>query len=1008
MGNALVCFEHGHWDPHPEICQPYPALPQSSEPKDMAHPLSCYFISSGHNSYLTGNQFNSDSGTKTITQCLLKGCRVIELDCYNKQPGFQDPVCKHGGTLTKPVSFRACVNAVRASAFSTSPYPVVITLELHADEANQRDMADVIAHELGPALYVPQPGEPGEGWKSPHDLQHKVLIRANAPKCCDELRRLVYITNTKFTNLHAANASAMVTSCSVGESKIGKLAAKVYEASGLFLQSAAEEVLDIPSPLAKAFTSSNTNSPWGSNKARQGSRQNQSGSWPPDTTSPRSRQGAMSSPQQPGSRTSDNGGWGSSGGGAPTSRRAQARMQHKAKSMQPSRREMARASLAERPHHAHPHHGLVRGRHKRSNSHHGVFRHSRQQQEEELQEQYWEQELEQEQEEDEMIDEAVDGDGQSAPAGPATLKDMFRYTARNLLRVYPKGTRLDSSNYDPMEAWALGTSFAALNWQTWDKALWINEAMFSRNAGCGYVLKPSWMLPGIPNVPEPSFPSLGERSGRTASGSPSGANPLPARAVSTLKVHLYSAFADQRGGCMCLRDDLFIQLELKGMPEDNVKVYSHTANNTGRLLIDQTYEVRIKYPEMAVLLLLLKDDDMPTAAARGDTLGYWSVPVSELVPGSYQLNLRDPSTGNLRTDRWAKVSFEWGESAAVGGGDSLKVGPPSKHDQALPAESFKSDGSLLAVQATGGSGTAGGVRASHQRGRQRMGSGGGAGSAGGAGSPPPGGYADGQQREYSPGAAGAYAPHQQQHPEAFPPNRHRSSSPPPQHYNPQQSSQQRQPLPAAHQGHDRRSRPSHSGGGSMVAGAAPGRQRSPSPGYSGRRTPSRSPPPQHSPRDGYRSPRQSPRQSYNQLPPHRDGYGQQPEQYGGGGRYGDSGQRGWQQPPQQQRPRQQEREWDGYGDGEGRGRSKQPGAGRRSPSQLSPSTSRERRGPSPGPARDQPPVTPNPLASHALSHASPDASPAVSPPEQQGGPPGRTSTTGTPGSGGRARKRMGS
>lgn len=22
-------------------------------------------------------------------QCLLKGCRVIELDCYNKQPGFQ-------------------------------------------------------------------------------------------------------------------------------------------------------------------------------------------------------------------------------------------------------------------------------------------------------------------------------------------------------------------------------------------------------------------------------------------------------------------------------------------------------------------------------------------------------------------------------------------------------------------------------------------------------------------------------------------------------------------------------------------------------------------------------------------------------------------------------------------------------------------------------------------------------------------------------------------------------
>lgn len=57
-------------------------------------------------SYLTGNQISSDSGTSTITQSLLAGCRVIELDTYNQQPGFPGPVCKHGITLTAPVAVR--------------------------------------------------------------------------------------------------------------------------------------------------------------------------------------------------------------------------------------------------------------------------------------------------------------------------------------------------------------------------------------------------------------------------------------------------------------------------------------------------------------------------------------------------------------------------------------------------------------------------------------------------------------------------------------------------------------------------------------------------------------------------------------------------------------------------------------------------------------------------------------------------------------------------------------
>lgn len=82
-----------------------------------------------------------------------------------------------------------------------------------------------------------------------------------------------------------------------------------------------------------------------------------------------------------------------------------------------------------------------------------------------------------------MEEEEDGGDGEnqggdtSQASGAGTLMDVYTYTARHLMRVYPGGLRFDSSNPDPMHAWGLGASLAALNWQKWDKALWINAAM---------------------------------------------------------------------------------------------------------------------------------------------------------------------------------------------------------------------------------------------------------------------------------------------------------------------------------------------------------------------------------------------------------------------------------------------------------------------------------------------------------------------------------------------------
>ncbi|KAD5962101.1 hypothetical protein E3N88_13574 [Mikania micrantha] len=147
---------------------------------DMTAPLQHYFIYTGHNSYLTGNQLNSDCSEVPIIKALHKGVRVIELDLWpNSSKDGIDVL--HGWTMTTPVTLEKCLKSIKEHAFVNSPYPVIITLEDHLTPNLQVKVAEMVTEIFEDMLYHPKAGDDDE-FPSPEALKHHVLLSTKPPK----------------------------------------------------------------------------------------------------------------------------------------------------------------------------------------------------------------------------------------------------------------------------------------------------------------------------------------------------------------------------------------------------------------------------------------------------------------------------------------------------------------------------------------------------------------------------------------------------------------------------------------------------------------------------------------------------------------------------------------------------------------------------------------------------------------------------------------------------------
>ncbi|KAI3953469.1 hypothetical protein MKW92_008734 [Papaver armeniacum] len=464
---------------------------------DMTAPLSHYFIYTGHNSYLTGNQLNSESSCVPIINALKNGVRVIELDIWPNS-AEDDIKVYHGRTLTSPVKFIDCLKAIKEHAFVASEYPLVVTLEDHLTPELQAKAAEMITQTLKDVLFTSL--ECLEEFPSPEALKGKILLSTKPPK--------EYLYSKAFDEEKKDLCENEVPHEEVIDDRNEK--------------QVIEDKKDIDSEDSEDSSGESEDTDNSEDKlCSLGVHKYKSLI-------------AIHAKKHKGGLT---------------------------KSLKLDPRKVERLSLSEQQ--------LEKG-----SENHGT--------------------------------------------------ELVRFTQRNLLRIYPKGTRFNSSNYNPMIGWMHGAQMVAFNMQGYGKRLWAMQGLFRSNGGCGYVKKPDILM------------RTDERNKVF--------NPEEKLPVKTcLKVRVYMSDGWRLDFKPTHFDtysppDFYVKVHIVGVPADAKKFKTETLDNTWIPVWNQEFSFPLTVPELAILRLEVRDHD---TGEKDDFGGQTCLPVRDLRPGIRTVPLHD-------------------------------------------------------------------------------------------------------------------------------------------------------------------------------------------------------------------------------------------------------------------------------------------------------------------------------------------------------------------------------
>ncbi|KAM4678002.1 1-phosphatidylinositol 4,5-bisphosphate phosphodiesterase zeta-1 [Discoglossus pictus] len=153
--------------------------------QDMTRPLCDYFISTSHNTYLIADQLVGQSHLWAYASALMRGCRCLEIDCWDGPEG--DPIVYHGYTLTSKLLFKTVIYVIEKYAFMVSQYPLILSLENHCGPKQQVLMTHYLKQILGDKLLTKTVGNsPSKVLPSPEDLKCKILIKDKKATCLQD------------------------------------------------------------------------------------------------------------------------------------------------------------------------------------------------------------------------------------------------------------------------------------------------------------------------------------------------------------------------------------------------------------------------------------------------------------------------------------------------------------------------------------------------------------------------------------------------------------------------------------------------------------------------------------------------------------------------------------------------------------------------------------------------------------------------------------------------------